>query len=378
METISKKIINVLIDNIDPEIGIRGNITKSDDTFYTIEDIFSEATINYYASGTLMCKNKLIDNWIYPIIVHNLTFINFMFDWGETDKDIIALLPTRVKRLYFEGRGTIVIIIKEPFQTMNPDNNDLKNFIEMIEQNPRYKNVIFLTLHHINSPNFIWTNVIENTMENWGPLYNDSYIQSYDTLENYKNRRFLCLLLNYKESWERKVLLNFFYENNMLDKGFISAKDYPSSKVFNNLDIKSSLIKTLINIIPEGNFSSIGHHYLSEKTYRSFLYKKPFIYIGKYQSLKYIKSLGYKTFSPIVDEGYDNIKDDKLRLLRSCEEIKRLIDKPIQDFVNDMKQLKNICEHNYNLYLHNKHESKTKFYKKIYGTYNEPYSNKKL
>ena len=46
--------------------------------------------------------------------------------------------------------------------------------------------------------------------------------------------------------------------------------------------------------------------------------------------------------------------------------------------VKDMKQLKNICEHNYNLYLHNKHESKNKFYKKIYGTYNEPYTDPKF
>jgi len=151
----SQKTINVLIDNIDPFRGIRGNITNDNDTFSTIEDMFPEATINCYASGTLMCKNKLIDNWIYPVIIHNLTFINFMFDWAETDRDIIALLPTIVQKQYFEGRGTIVIIVKEPLQTMNPDNDDLQNFIRMIEQNPRYNNILFLTLHYIDSPNFI-------------------------------------------------------------------------------------------------------------------------------------------------------------------------------------------------------------------------------
>ena len=130
----SQKTINVLIDNIDPFRGIRGNITNDNDTFSTIEDMFPEATINCYASGTLMCKNKLIDNWIYPVIIHNLTFINFMFDWGDTNKDIIALLPTRVKRLYFEGRGTIVVIIKEPLQAIDPQQQDLQNFIRMISR----------------------------------------------------------------------------------------------------------------------------------------------------------------------------------------------------------------------------------------------------
>ena len=35
----SKKL-NVLIDNIDPFRGIRGNITNDDDTFSTIESMF--------------------------------------------------------------------------------------------------------------------------------------------------------------------------------------------------------------------------------------------------------------------------------------------------------------------------------------------------
>ena len=58
-------------------------------------------------------KSRNIKNWIYPIIIHNLTFINFMFDWGSSNKDIIGLLPPMVRQQYFQGRGTIVIIIKE-------------------------------------------------------------------------------------------------------------------------------------------------------------------------------------------------------------------------------------------------------------------------
>ena len=47
------------------------------------------------------------------------------------------------------------------------------------------------------------------------------------------------------------------------------------------------------------------------------------------------------------------------------------MDKPTEDFVKDMLQLQNICEHNYKLYLTNKTVFKNKFYKKIYGTNNE-------
>ena len=55
-----------------------------------------------------------------------------MFDWGAGNRDIIGLLPFMVQRQYFEGKGTIVIIIKEPLQTMDPKNNDLINFIKII------------------------------------------------------------------------------------------------------------------------------------------------------------------------------------------------------------------------------------------------------
>ena len=377
----SQKTINVLIDNIDPFRGIRGNITNDNDTFSTIEDMFPESTINYYASGTLMCKNKLIDNWIYPVIIHNLTFINFMFDWAETDRDIIALLPTVVQRQYFEGRGTIVIIVKEPLQTMNPDNDDLQNFIRMIERNPRYSNILFLTLHYIDSPNFMFTNIIENMMTNWGPLddiYKNKTKEKFDLLEEYTNRRFLCLNINYKESPERLLLLKFLEKYDLLDEGFVSALDYPNDKLIHNIDIVKGFDKALLNIIPEGNFDRKGYQFITEKTYRSFLYKKPFIYLGQYQGLKYIKTLGYKTFSSIIDESYDDIENDKRRVAAVCKEIKRLMSKPFTEFKKDMKQLEDICNYNYDRYFYNKEKYKDKFYKKIYGTNNEPYNNKKL
>ena len=84
-----------------------------------------------------------------------------------------------------------------------------------------------------------------------------------------------------------------------------------------------------------------------------------------------MQSLGYKTFSPVIDESYDEIENDKLRAATVCKEIKRLMDKPTEDFVKDMLQLQDICEHNYKLYLTNKTVFKNKFYKKIYGTNNE-------
>ena len=46
--------------------------------------------------------------------------------------------------------------------------------------------------------------------------------------------------------------------------------------------------------------------------------------INYYNSLKYLKQLGLKTFSPFIDESYDTIKNGKERATAIYNEIKRL------------------------------------------------------
>ena len=212
--------IKVLIDNIDPDKGVLGNIIKTDHTVFALESIFPNNIINieYHASGTLKYVRKL-DKYVYPIIMHNLTYINFMFAIGDSDYDVIALLPKEVRQAYFKNKVTILIVILEPLGGTHTS-IDIKIFIKMIENNPRYNNMLFLTLHYIDSPNFMFTNIIENIMTNWGPLddiYKNKTKEKFDLLEEYTNRRFLCLNINYKESPERLLLLRFLEKYNLLD-----------------------------------------------------------------------------------------------------------------------------------------------------------------
>ena len=342
--------IKVLIDNIDPDKGVLGNIIKTHNPHPALEAIFTDkiANIEYHASGTLKYVNKL-GKYVYPIIMCNLTYINFMFSVEESVHDVIALLPKEVKRAYFKNKVTVLIVIFEPLGGTNTSIN-IKTFVKMIEQNPRYSNILFLTLHYIDSPNFMFINILQNTMKDWSTLDDD--LIPYDKLENYDNRRFCCFLMNHNESKERDWLLKFFISNNLVNKGFISAANWSGDELlFNNLDLVSTLNKSAINIIPEGNFERDLDHFMSEKVYRCFTNRKPFIYLGQYQSLQYMRSIGYKTFSPIINEDYDQIKIDKVRFVEVCKQIKILANKPIKEFKNDMRKLEEICEHNYKLFI---------------------------
>ena len=177
---------------------------------------------------------------------------------------------------------------------------------------------------------------------------------------------------------------SFLEKHSLLDKGFISVKNYGKDfntigkggysftsyeSVFNDLDISTTINNSYINIIPEGNFTHRESQFVTEKPLRSFLYKRPFIMMNRQYDLKYIRSMGYKTFSPIIDESYDNIYSHSSRLTAICTEIKRLSNKPFTEFKNDMKQLEDICNHNYMIYQTKRERLEKYLYDKITKNY---------
>jgi hypothetical protein len=59
--------------------------------------------------------------------------------------------------------------------------------------------------------------------------------------------------------------------------------------------------------------------------------------------LRSLRDRGYKTFSPFIDESYDEIENDKLRLQAVAEEVNRLSKSDLVEFTH---QVKDIIEHN--------------------------------
>lgn len=94
--------------------------------------------------------------------------------------------------------------------------------------------------------------------------------------------------------------------------------------------------------------------FLTEKTFKCFAYKHPFILITLPKSLKYLHQLGYKTFDGIIDESYDDELDDSTRLFKIINEVKRLCELDI-DAINEYRnKLIPILEHNYNVFMDKK------------------------
>jgi hypothetical protein len=80
----------------------------------------------------------------------------------------------------------------------------------------------------------------------------------------------------------------------------------------------------------------------------------PFMIYGNQGSLKYLKSLGFKTFSNWIDESYDDEPDRDVRSTMIVNELEKLSFKTKEELIKIREEMKETCLFNY------------KFYKKYY------------
>ena len=96
--------------------------------------------------------------------------------------------------------------------------------------------------------------------------------------------------------------------------------------------------------------------FISEKTYRPIAMKHPFILMAYPGTLKRLRERGYKTFSPFIDESYDDIIDGEQRLEAIFKEISRLCAFTDEQWLEWQTNIKPIVEYNYENF-----NSKTEF-----------------
>lgn len=106
---------------------------------------------------------------------------------------------------------------------------------------------------------------------------------------------------------------------------------------------------TLFELVSETDTTDVL--FSTEKTFKAFISKMPFIVLGNSGILEHLRSLGFKTFSPYIDESYDLIDDPFLRINTALDEVKRLSSMSLKDCENHLTPLKDICEHNFNHYF---------------------------
>lgn len=88
---------------------------------------------------------------------------------------------------------------------------------------------------------------------------------------------------------------------------------------------------------------------LSEKTLYSIAYLTPFVLVGNYKSLKYLKDLGFKTFSEFWDESYDDEPNPVKRMCKIYSVIEYIDSFEIEDLRRIYHDMRHILTHNSNV-----------------------------
>ena len=111
------------------------------------------------------------------------------------------------------------------------------------------------------------------------------------------------------------------------------------------------------------------HKSLTEKVFKPIVNLQPFIFIAYPGALQQLRDLGFKTFSPFIDESYDDITDKKERFNKAYNEIVRLISMPIEELHDLYWQMEDILIHNQEhlLNIHRNEELATGFFKFLHS-----------
>lgn len=183
------------------------------------------------------------------------------------------------------------------------------------------------------------------------------------------------LLKNSLYSWLHRFPLDFdnlAYDLKMYSEKYSIKEVYNSSLALKELDASLDNIKHRQNIVPYEHLSKTSFSlipetfvfndqlFITEKTYKPILYKHPFLLWGNTNLLKYLKQLGYETYSEIFDESYDSVYPMPLEKHRNKKMGK--LDYKIELIINNIKNFKDraagkekiindICKHNRNHFL---------------------------
>ena len=87
--------------------------------------------------------------------------------------------------------------------------------------------------------------------------------------------------------------------------------------------------------------------HLTEKIFKPIVSKQPFMLLAAPGNLAYLKSYGFKTFDSVIDESYDNIKDNDLRIEAVVRQLHWYCNLSLEEKTDVIKQLEPIIEHNF-------------------------------
>ena len=101
-----------------------------------------------------------------------------------------------------------------------------------------------------------------------------------------------------------------------------------------------------VYLVTESEMEGRAMRRFTEKTVKGLAASVPFIVFGNGGTLTALKDLGFQTFSPWIDESYDEIEDPIARFHRAYAEVTRLSQMPMAALIDLRQALRPVLDYN--------------------------------
>lgn len=173
----------------------------------------------------------------------------------------------------------------------------------------------------------------------WDKIYASFLFKAFNAdIMNGLNATFKQSLKNSMNSFIEKLPIQ-------MDTEFLTDSQRQSFEVMRAFK-KEIYLDSYIHIVTETNFKN--DIFPTEKIINPMIVLQPFIVVGAPGYLKYIQSLGFKTFNGFIDESYDNEYNNELRFQLLCKEIDRLSNLSLDEIHNWYVSIIPVLEYNRN------------------------------
>ena len=357
--------------------------------------------MNFYSNYKRVQTNKVKDNFIYMIEQFGSIEKLIGMESGYEDICFLNHIESNTIEKIRSNKGKLVICA---FEESRVDIKSM-TFLHIKLSKLKINKLYYITGNNWNiEKNYkIWCDrqgvepiiSIINSLEQ---LYlkgqdlsqNNGTFVSLDEIDKKRNRRFLCF--NRRIRPHRYSLISMFHHNDLLKDNLVSfslergkdlnhlgenrtpdlhtmtqimGKTYlrdtyisyfeelnkmsPMTVDYDNLtnvmgpgcENKEPYLETYFSVVTETPFTE-STYFSTEKIYRPMIQYHPFIVFGAPGTLSNLKELGFKTFSPFIDESYDETISPFRRMQKITKEIKRLCsfsETEMYDWFSSMKYI---------------------------------------
>jgi hypothetical protein len=305
---------------------------------------------------------KLVLNVIHDPLEHseNLVAIEKYFNQYGVSGENIIIIGGNTFDSYYDSYPNSKIKITNGYVVLNQLTDRFHQYPQVgsLGYKSDYVKEEDLDEGYIRSKKFICMNRNMQRPHRWLSAYMavkykllDDGIFSFVALHDYTNKHRIYNAISHYvgESIEAESLVDSIVTKVPLeiDTAHLPINEKSGFNLNNNN--KEFFAESYINIVNETSFENgTGKFpFISEKTFHHpIINLQPFIIIGNPFTLKTLRDLGFKTFSPLINEDYDECTDFRQRFNLIESEISRLSALSLSEIHDIYYQLKDVLIYN--------------------------------